>query len=390
MIWDNNQLAFFELVRAGLWEKEARLLQFGNIDYASILQLAEEQAVVGLVTAGLEHVVDVKVPQEDVLPFIGSALQIEQQNDALNIFVAQLIEKLRKEDVYTLLLKGQGIAQCYERPLWRTSGDVDLFLSDVNYLKAKKSLSPLAACVEEEYSYRKHIEMNIDQWMVELHGSLHCELWKSLDDVLDKVQYEIFCGGNVRSWLNGKTQVFLPRADEDVAYVFAHILQHFFKFGIGLRQVCDWCRLLWTYKDSLNNALFEKRIVEMGVMTEWKSFAFLAVNMLGMPKEAMPLYDNSEKWKRKAFRVLSFILYSGNMGHNRDMSFRQEEVNSKRKLLTIWHITCDSVRHIFIFPVDSLKVWWSQMRGGIVSFLIGRKQKRGQKGCVSRWRESTE
>ena len=50
---DNNKEAFFELVRAGLWEKEARLLQFDNIDYASILQLAEEQSVVGLVTAGL-------------------------------------------------------------------------------------------------------------------------------------------------------------------------------------------------------------------------------------------------------------------------------------------------------------------------------------------------
>lgn len=44
----------------------------------------------------------------------------------------------------------------------------------------------------------------------------------------------------------------MPRAEEDVVYVFAHILQHFFKGGIGLRQICDWCRLLYTYRDSLN------------------------------------------------------------------------------------------------------------------------------------------
>lgn len=30
----------------------------------------------------------------------------------MNKFVGQLIEKLRKEDIYALLVKGQGIAQC--------------------------------------------------------------------------------------------------------------------------------------------------------------------------------------------------------------------------------------------------------------------------------------
>ena len=49
------------------------------------------------------------------------------------------------------------------------------------------------------------------------------------------IQNDIFYCGNVRSWMNGNTQVFLPKADEDVVYVFAHILQHFYKtFHQGL------------------------------------------------------------------------------------------------------------------------------------------------------------
>lgn len=52
---NNNQQAFFALVRAGLWKKEAQLSRFSDIDYKAIMQLAEEQAVVGLVSAGLEH-----------------------------------------------------------------------------------------------------------------------------------------------------------------------------------------------------------------------------------------------------------------------------------------------------------------------------------------------
>lgn len=64
---NNCTLAFFELLRAGLWEKEARLSQFNNIDYSCILNMAEEQSVVGLVTAGLEKVVDVNLPRSMVL-----------------------------------------------------------------------------------------------------------------------------------------------------------------------------------------------------------------------------------------------------------------------------------------------------------------------------------
>lgn len=85
---DNNQKVFFDLLRAGLWEKEVRLSPYKNIDYSVILNLAEEQSVVGLVAAGLEHVVDVKVPQQLALQFAGQTIQLEQRNKAMNAFIA--------------------------------------------------------------------------------------------------------------------------------------------------------------------------------------------------------------------------------------------------------------------------------------------------------------
>ena len=60
-------------------EFEAKLLQFGFVDYSRLLSLAEEQSVVGLVVAGLEHV---KVPKENVLKLVRNALQLEQRNIA--------------------------------------------------------------------------------------------------------------------------------------------------------------------------------------------------------------------------------------------------------------------------------------------------------------------
>ena len=368
---DSKRQAFFALVEAGLWEKGVRLSTYNKIDFHEVKRLAEEQAVIGLVAAGLEHVTDIEFPKEDLLQFVGQALQLEQRNKAMNEFLAGIIDNLRKEGVYTLLLKGQGIAQCYERPLWRVSGDVDLFLSNDNYKNAVNVLTPQAHEVEDENIYTKHIGFKIDKWEVELHGSLRSELWKRLDNMLDEVQEEIFYGGAVRSWMNGSTQVFMPRAEEDVVYVFAHILQHFFKGGIGLRQICDWCRLLYTYRDSLNFGLLELRIRKAGIRTEWKVFATLAVDYLGMPGGYMPLYDGSNKWQKKADKLLAFVLETGNFGHNRDMSYINKESAISRKWKTFCLITSDTFKQFAIFPMDSIRVWSRMMRIGLLS-LVGK------------------
>ena len=362
---DIIQEAFFELLRAGLWEKEARLSQYNSIDYAAISQMAEEQSVVGLVTAGVEHVVGAQVPKEDVLQFVGQALQLEQSNKAMNEYLARLIERLRKDDVYALLVKGQGIAQCYEKPLWRASGDIDLLLSDTNYEKAKQVLLPLAVSVENEYKTFKHLGLTMSGgFVVELHGTLHSRLSKHVDRVIDDAQRDVFYGGNVRSWNNGGTTVFLPAPDNDIIFVFTHILHHFYIEGIGLRQICDWCRLLWTYHFEINVRLLEQRLLKAGLMSEWRAFAALAVDWLGMPVEAMPLYSSEKKWSRKAERIIAFVLECGNFGHNRQAA--------AGKISSAWYKIRDFARHSLVFPWDSIKFFFHFMGDGIT--LAANKQ----------------
>ena len=309
---NNNQQAFFALVRAGLWEKEVRLLPYGDIDYAEVMRLAQEQAVVGLVAAGLEHVTDVKVPQVWALQFAGQTIQLEQRNKAMNQFIADLIAKMRKAEIYTILVKGQGIAQCYERPLWRTSGDVDLFLSAENFEKATSLLLPLSNGNKPECNYSKELGYYIDSWSVELHGTQRTGLSSRVDAEIDAVQRDLFFGGKVRSWNNGETTIFLPAADEDVFIVFTHFVKHFYKEGgVTVRQVCDWCRLLYRYCGELDLRILESRIKSAGLMSEWKAFAKLAVDYLGMPVEAMPLYSKAEKWSKNAEKIVDFILKGG-------------------------------------------------------------------------------
>lgn len=366
---NNNQKAFLVLVQSGLWEKDFQFLPFGEVDYDEIMRLAEEQSVVGLVTAGLEHVTDVKVPQEWLLQFIGQTLQIEEQNKAMNAFIGNLIERMRNVDIYTLLVKGQGIAQCYERPLWRASGDIDFYLSDNNYQLAKEFLTPLASHVDNEEKNLLHMGMTIDDWVVELHGTMYGEVSKRMNRGLDEVHRSIFNGGEVRSWDNNGLTVFLPSPDNDVLIVFTHFLQHFFIGGVGLRQICDWCRLLWGYREELDLQLLESRIRRMGLMSEWKVFGALAVEYLGMLVGAMPMLDENDnengKLKKKAEKVLKRVLKSGNFGHNNDLSYRSKYTGIAYKVVAMWRRLMDFASLIQVFPVDAPKFFMGYLFGKV-------------------------
>ena len=310
----NNQEAFLALVRAGLWEKEVLISQFGKIDFPAISALAEAQGVIGLLAAGLEHA-DVKPSQIEVLNIVGSALQIEQRNKDMNAYVAEIVAKMREISIHAVLVKGQGIALCYEKPLWRPSGDVDFLLDEENYKKADEYLTPQSTYRKFGGRYSKEIGLGVDGWTVELHASLRTGLSAKVDSVVDKVFEETFKNNKVRAWKNGETEVLLPAPDEDVLFVFTHFIKHFYKEGMSLRQLCDWCRLLWTYKDSLNYGMLESWIRKSGLMQEWKGFAAVAVEYLGMPQEAMPFYDvRCKKDDVRSKALVEFILtgYSGN------------------------------------------------------------------------------
>lgn len=387
MMGGNNKKAFFELIKAGLFpnfaESETACCPIlRDEDWGEVYRMAEEQSVMGLVADGIDwfkvHDSSFRIQQEWALRFIGQAMLIEQRNRAMNVFVAELIENLRKQGVNAFLMKGQGIAQCYEKPLWRISGDVDVLLSKDEYTQAKAFLIPLGEMAEPEDVGKKHLALNIDGWTVELHGTLHCGLSRRIDKTLDAVQESAF-GGKVpfgrsesaRVWRNGDTDVPLLPAENDAFYVFVHILQHFYKGGIGLRQICDWCRLLYTYRETLDYVLLEHWIRKAGLMDGWSAFGNFAVSYLGMPKNVMPLYADSAKWTKKADKIGEFIIEVGNSGQNRDNTYFQKHSYFVRKCISAWRRVKDLCRHARIFPANSFRFFFGITYNGMVSVMRG-------------------
>lgn len=197
--------------------------------------------------------------------------------------------------------------------------------------------------INEEQGYKiiyMSARMTVDGWVVELHGTMYTKLSRRMNRVTDDAHDDLFHNGNVRNWNNNGVQVSLLRANNDVIVIFNHIINHFFLEGVGLRQICDWCRLFWVYRQEMDVTLLEVRLKKMGLVTEWKTFYNLASRYLGM-------------------------LDSGNFGHNRDVSYRAKESKAVVSTITLWRRICDFARFIRVFPVDAPKFFgqylWNKM-----------------------------
>lgn len=306
---------------------------------------------------------------------LGRCQLIEHRNEAMNRFIAELVKRMREADIKVVLVKGQGVAQCYERPLWRSVGDIDLLIDDENYNKAKAFLSAFAEKAVAEDVDKKHLSVQIEGFTIELHGRMPFALSRRADRVVDEVVADTLLKLSderlaVRVWKNGDTEVYLPNADNDVILVFTHFLHHFFIEGVGLKQVCDWCRLLWKFRDELDKDLLMKRLREMGLMSEWKVFASLAVNRLGMPQEAMPFFDESPSYRRKANMVLRRMMKSGNLGHNNDVSYRARHTAFLSNAITFFRRMADFAKFSLVFPMDSPRFFMTYVTGRIKNSLV--------------------
>lgn len=347
--------AFLALLRDGLWKDyESVSGEWLAVSKAEVLRLAEEQSVLGLVTAGLEKLPSDVFPLTEKLAFLGKCQLIEQRNEAMNQFIAGLVVQLNKNGIYVLLVKGQGIAQYYKKPLWRTSGDIDFFFDIDDFYLAKSFFDNCSGQIGKEHLKNKnqlHISYQLNGWTVELHGTMHTNLSKKIDKVIDSVQEVTFRNHEVSVWQNDKTGVLIPYADNHLIFIFTHFLKHFFQGGIGLRQICDWCRLLWVCKDVIDKDLLYVRLSRMSLLSEWKTFGYFAVNYLGLPSEAMPFYE--ECYRKRSEKVLSYILETGSFGHNKDISYQRKQKGVLRKVTTFSRQVKDSCRLACIFPKDA-------------------------------------
>lgn len=251
--------------------------------------------------------------------------KIKQMHALLNRSLCGMSKKLDDFGVHFVLLKGQGVAQDYAIPEARQCGDLDIWVGNEVYQSVCDNIRKEGYVADYAMAKAdKHLEFTFEKSCVEIHrysatlnyANKNKDFHSWTDECLNASQRAMWVTKDwkiIKQESEDAVKVFLPSATYNTLYIFLHLYHHFIYGGVGLRQLCDWCRCVYVHHHEIDTVELEARLKEFKLFHPWQVFGAMCVEILGMPKEKMPFY--TEKYNSKIGRLLSFIEEDGNIGH---------------------------------------------------------------------------
>lgn len=305
---------FLELLRSGLWNKPADTSLFkGQVEWDAIVKYASQQTVLGIVAQGIVTLPAELQPSDSLSNKIrGRVIMNMRSHTLLNNVLAEVVGSLTENGFSPVLLKGQGVALNYVEPTLRQCGDIDLYIGREDYLMACLFVCERFGTDEHAVESEKHYHFTYKGVVVEIHRIAE-RLPLPIYNRRFKAWSEAHLHGNqLRTAQFGETKVALPPLEFDVLYVFNHAWHHFMFGGIGLRQLCDWVRILHNSHQKIDLAVLEKKLKAFGLWHAWRVFGHLAVDSLGLPQDEFPFYTT--RYSERGSTVLDTIMREGNFG----------------------------------------------------------------------------
>lgn len=306
-------VAFFVLLRAGLWEKEPddlSVFPLSEEDWRGIFSLSRKQTVTGIVYRGMHYLPDALLPSESlIVRWVAAIDRIEKANRKMNRELTGLVSFFRDNNICAILQKGQGVALMYERPLLRECGDIDFY-----FFSKKENMR--AAMLMQERGCRLNKQPD---------GSF-CYYWKGVEVEHHPFLFDLqnpFLKGRLFSLMkkegfseiplsqNHDTTVTVPSPVLNLLLLNTHIMKHSLGLGIGLRQFCDMARACYCLSGQVASdevtAVYRKTGIE-----KWSILlhSFL-VDYMGLPVSCQP-YSGDKLTSSEV--LLDIVLKGGNFG----------------------------------------------------------------------------
>lgn len=337
----NSTEQYLELLRAGLWNRPARVSS--PVHLKEIFELAARQSTLPLVYSALLAIPGAKLPEKLTDQMSATVEKCAKSHNAANTVIAYVTSELEAAGIPSVLLKGQGIASYYPTPKLRQAGDIDLYVGSSNYDKACGIIGKLFTKAEEDSD--KHtsfhvggtLYLELHQFTEVLNPERHNRFYQSISDegTSNPVSREI-----------GNADIPTPEDTFNAFYIFHHLWHHTRNMGIGIRQLCDWAVFLHTRSGSLDTAKLRGWLKKLQLTTVWQVFGCAAVELVGIEPKDVPFYD-SRKAERGS-RLAQFIL---DQGDNSEFKHgRNDESRLKHKAGSLAFIFSRFARMFPIFP----------------------------------------
>lgn len=306
------QRQFSELLKAGLLGKEIDDSLFdADTDWMELMMMAKRQACIGVVYDGILSLPKKLQPARGVfLQWTYLVAQIEEDNESLNKKLIELFALYRDQGLHPILLKGQGVAQCYRNPMHRNSGDIDVYIGDADYRKANEILREEVTSESEENN--KHTSMHWRGVIIENH--------RIMAHLNAPGANNFFCRA-LEKWYPEKAhavtiegcEVHVCPVEFNITFVLIHSVLHFLNEGVGLRQICDWTCMLHAYRNEMDRKRLLELLNGVKLMKAARAFGVIATEYLGLSKEDLPFELSAKDYELGEWLLLD-VLEGGNFG----------------------------------------------------------------------------
>lgn len=297
---------FFQLLRLAIGSS-MEVPQVAKEEWPAIYVLAQKQALLGIAFDGMRKMgASAKVDPDLLMTWMGKCKQIERRNYRHLAAVVKAVGWFRKKGFRSCILKGVGNALLYPNPMHRVSGDIDVWAAGrpSEVIAFVRSIAP-----KEKASYH-HIEFpRLDDIPVEVHYR-PCYLQNPWHNYRLQQFFATMAQEQFAHELKVEQGAFAtPTASFNAIYQLAHIYNHLFQEGIGLRQLLDYYFIML----NVERGVSKESLCHLGL---WK-FAGVVMYVLhevfALPEDKMiaPMDE------RRGRLLLGDVLRGGNFGqHN--------------------------------------------------------------------------
>lgn len=352
---NNNLFTFLQSVVDNSVKCNAQLSADG---WNELYSLAHEQALSGVIFSAVEMLDSSQRPHSDLnFRWIGRTNKIERRNEELTDLCWRVCRGFTDDGFDCCILKGQGNLLYYPDHLAkrRTSGDIDIWVWPKDKLKHDLK-NPKKSVIE--YCFAKMPTNKIDNVLNNMRQH-HIDF-----PVLKNTGIEVhfiplyfynpftqkkwinYCENAKRSHIIETNRKFnIPDTSFNVVYQLAHIYQHLFCEGIGLKQLLDYYFVLKQYN---NSGIEEIKLIKaLGMDRFAGAIMWVMQYVFAMPSNYCICEPNEKAGKF----VLNEIMQAGNMGRFDD---RYKELKDSNKLKRFFLLTKRNFNFLNQYPSEVL------------------------------------
>lgn len=358
-----SETNFVRLIRFALLDNKTPLNKLSSEQWEEIAKIARDHAMTGILYCALEKMPRDLLPEKEILLKTYSITQqIEKQNRFLNTRLISIFNIYDGFEAKPMLLKGQGVASCYENPLRRNSGDIDVFINN-NFDKVNAwAHTQDKEAQDYEPELDKHVHFHWQNVMVENHFMLARFFNRATDKKMQEITEE---GLKAEAPLiisidSSKIELLPPTLY--LLHLITHFAHHLMDWGIGLRQLCDIIMFINRYHNSINQTMLQRWITELHLERVASAIVTIGTNDLGL-NQSYAVFKSKEGEKYAA-TLLSTIITAGNFS-------RREMGITRRSFSYRFRFYIHNLRRTYSFMPDEVKASFA----GKARLLVHRLRK---------------